>query len=142
MADRHGGRRGRKGRIEEVSDRLGDIVPRAGAAVHETFERAAGEVWLRHEDAPDRDDYVDYELYLQDAHEWAREELQEAAQVLENRAQNLGGSTEGYPELGDHRIRAEDDRDRVTDDVDELLDVVERVLEAEARLAKLEENYS
>lgn len=134
-----GGRR--LGKLERVRERLGDIGPRTRDSIHDTFERASGEVWVRHDGAPDRNDYASYEAYLRDAHEWTVEQLQTDMEKLRSVVEQIDTLASEYPELGDDRRRGNRHRKSLDNEIANLIDAVERLDEMDRLAGRLEESY-
>lgn len=130
-------------RLDAVMDRLSDIPGDAAGAADRAFEKASGELLIRAGDAPDRDDYDDvndgYRRYLNDCHEWARDEYLEAVADLEWRASQLEQTARQYPDFGDYSNDAADVREDEADWVEMLAESYQETAAARSRLKRIEQ---
>lgn len=104
-------------KFEEVAERAasGGFQERVSKGVSHAFERAAGEAWIHHDDAPDREDFYDesqeddgYADYLRACEEWARQDLATGLndmqdQLTELESTDLPSTTDVGPEANEQR---------------------------------------
>lgn len=127
-------------KLDEFVDRLDSVSDGFTDGVDEVFEAASGEIDLRDDGAPDRNEYTEYTQYLKDCHEWAVGELVSALERADSAV--AGIDIEDYPSLGLNRPGDEDDKRRVQNGIAEVVESSSEAAYYLAILGRIEDSYT